>query len=277
MQRWPRTRPAGFTVIELVLGATLSGLILMTAISFFAALSREVVRPVIVFAGNNYALAPVIRDSQDGVGKTDVLDALDLHLELTRQIGASDFVAVFGGANINGGIPAASLPISTAFADLTLTAGADPGILTAQQLAASEPAAITANLENSSNAADFTLLVVRGVDAVIAIAQVRRHTTTFEGKPVVLYATTLRSRRLPATSWTNYGYYFWLPADEDVWAVNVGARHYWYRNDTSWWARAEATGSTVVFPDPFALSVNAADRLVRPMSRFSYFINTSPF
>lgn len=270
------TTGRGFSLIELILGATITGLILLASISFFSSLAREVNRPVVVFGGNNYALAPVIRDTQDGVAKTDLNDAIDLHLELNRQITAADLVTVFGGSNVNASIPSVPLPIATSFALQSLTAGASPSVRTTQQLLTAESSTIGANLETSANGSDFTLLAIQGATDIVAIAQVRRYSTTFEGKSVVLYATTLRSRTLPSTTWNNFAYYYWLPANEDVWAVNIGAQHYWYRNDTSWWTRPESAGSTVVFPDPYALSVNASDLKVKPMSRFTYFINTSP-
>ena len=266
----------GFSLIELILGATITGLILLASLSFFSTLARDVNRPVIIYGGNNYALAPVLRDTQDGVAKTDLNDAIDLHLELNRQITAADLVTVFGGSNVNASIPAAPLPIATSFALQSLSTGASTSIRTTTQLLSAESASIGANLETSADGANFTLLSIQGTTDIVAIAQVRRYTTTFEGKSVVLYATTLRSRTLPSTTWVNFAYYFWLPADEDVWAVNIGAQHYWYRNDTSWWTRAESAGSTLVFPDPYALSVNATDLKVKPMSRFTYFINTSP-
>lgn len=232
------------------------------------------------YQGQNYVLAPVMRSTQDGVAKTDLIDAMDLHQELSNQLSTGDLVVVLGGGNVDALAPSVTKPLKLNFSTQTLTslAGLSPSATTTTPAFVS--AAVTdlaAYYETSVSDSDFTVLVLQGLNEVIAIAQVRCYSVTIDGTARVLYETTLRSRTLPSTSWTTYAYRFWLPPDEDTWSVGIGAKHYWYRNESTWWARSEQAGSSLIFPDPFVLSVNASDTKVKPMSRFGYFANTSPF
>ena len=274
----------GMSLVELVCTLVLSGIMILGTVEFFSAVSSQVNHPVISFKGptdavaNNYTLAPVLSDVNDGVAKTDVLDAMLLHMVFSQQIAAADFVAVFGGANIDAGAPAPNQALAMTFANLSLpslAAKRPRDLLTTQQIAATATE-FTGQYDAASGPYDFTVLTIQGINQITTIAQVRRYTTNWNGKAVALYATTMRARALPAGAWTTYAYYFWMPVAEDLWAVPVGAVHYWYRVDTSWWFRNEPTGSALVFPDPFVLAVTSSDSAVKPMSRFSYFVTSSP-
>lgn len=280
MRSLGRNGCSGWTLLELVVALVLMGLIGLSSITFFSSVSREIVRPVLTYGGDNYTLAPVMR-GQGGTGtaQTDIFDAIDLHREFSRQTQAADLVIVFGGANVDAGAPAPLLPLDMAFSELSLPSigGVSPQLLqTANQVAAAANADLGARYVAAADAADFTVLAFQGLNQIVMVAQVRRYFTTFEDRPVSLYETTLRSRTLPSATWTTYAYRFWLPANEDVWSLPVGARHYWYRYEAGWWGRNEQTGASVVFPDPYVLSVNAYDARVLPVSRFSYFLSTSP-
>lgn len=281
------------SLMELVIGLLISTIIILATVSYFSSLAKSVARPVIIFNGANYSLAPIITTNNDGVSKTDLFDALSLHKEFLRQVYVSDFVAVFGGSNATSSAPTPIGPLLKTFTPTTLSAistSSPDSILTTQQLyiAAASNFSGQSELVASTDAADFTVLTMQGINAVTSIAQVRRYTKitgsstllTYEGKAVVLYETILSSRTLPSTTWTTYAYRFWLPADEDVWDTPTGAIHSWFRNETSWWGRSESAGATLVFPDPYALAVVSVDPVTglapKSKSRFAYFINTSP-
>ena len=270
----------GFTLVELMGGALLTVLILASTIMFFSSLQGTLVRPVVVYNGQNYVLAPVMRSTQDGVSKTDLIDAMDLHQELSNQLLSGDLVVVLGGTNVDGSAPATTQPLKLSFSLQTLTslAGTSPAATaTTPNFVSAAASDLAGYYEPSASVNGFTVLILQGLNQVVSIAQVRRYSVTIDGSARVLYESTLQSRTLPSTAWKTYAYRFWLPPDEDSWSVPIGAVHYWYRNETNWWNRSEQAGSSLVFPDPFVLSVNASDTKVKPMSRFAYFANTSPF
>jgi len=239
-------RAAGFTLVELILSIVLSTLITLGVISFFGTLTQTTLRPVITYNGQNYALAPILSNNQDNVHSSDLLSAMALQNQFSQAVASADFVAVFGGTNVDAGAPAALQPLLTTFTNLTLPslAAASPASVTSTQLLATAAASDFAGTFDPCTGATaskyskaFTVLAIQGINQIVAIAQVRQYTTTYSGKTVDLYATTLLSRTLPATTWTGYAYYFWLPAAEDIWSVNVGASHYWYRYETAGWGR----------------------------------------
>ena len=276
-------------MVELIVGMFITSIIVLSTIGYFSSLAKSVSRPVIIFNGGNYSLAPIIKSNNDGVSKTDMFDAIDLNREFLRQVYASDMVAVFGGSNISASAPAPVAPLLLSFMPTSLPsiASADPAaLLTANQVyaAASVDFAGYSQPTASTDNSDFTVLVFQGVHNLTAIAQVRRYTTTggtpitYEGQAAVLYETVLYSRTLPSTTWTTYSYRFWLPLNEDVWDTPVGARHAWYRHETSWWGRSEHAGATLIFPDPYALAVvsdGESGLAPKTKSRFSYFVSTS--
>jgi hypothetical protein len=247
---------------------------------FFSSLQTTLVRPVVVYNGQNYVLAPVMRSTQDGVAKTDLLDAMDLHQELSSQLSAGDLVVVLGGSNFDALAPAVTNPLRFTFSTQTLTSLASlppTATTTTPNFVSAAASDLAGHFETTASVNDFTVLVLQGLNQIIAIAQVRRYSVAIDGSARVLYETRLQSRTLPSTTWKTYAYRFWLPPDEDVWSMGIGAQHYWYRNESTWWGRSEQAGSRLIFPDPFVLSVNASDTKVKPMSRFVYFANTSSF
>ncbi len=277
MKRTP-SRDA-YTLVELIVTIFLAAVITLSAITYFSAVSRAVTRPVITYNGANYTLSPVIRDNPDGVAKTDLFDALDLHLALRNQLNSADFIAIFGGSNADVGAPSALPPLQLGFNATVLPSliNISPQLLqTTPQIASVASADLAGQYETAFDASDFTLVSFQGVANITAIAQVRRHQSTFEGTAVSLYETTLRTRIPPAATWTIYAYRFWPPAAEDSWAVPMGARHSWYRAEGGWWNRSEPVGSSVAFPDPYVLAVPTPGATVLSQSRFAYFVTNSP-
>ena len=98
----------------------LTVLILGSTIVFFSSVQTTLVRPVLVYNGQNYVLAPVMRSTQDGVAKTDLLDAMDLHQELSSQLLAGDLVVVLGGSNIDLSAPAVTKPLKLTFSTVVI-------------------------------------------------------------------------------------------------------------------------------------------------------------
>ena len=276
-----RRKTGGWTIIELVAVLFLTGIITMAFIQFLTSVSQAITRPTISYNGQSYALAPVFRDSNDGVTKSDALDAIALHQEFSRQLQLADFVAVFGGSNLDLNAPAAKQALLTSFNLTSLPSlnGVSPSsLMTVPKLAAAANADLSSQYDVAADGYAYTVLIFQGTYNIVAIAQVRRYTgMNYNGAAAVCYQTTLQSRVPPSTTWVNYGYNFFLPAAEDNWAVQVGAVHYWLRNETSWWGRSEEAGAAVVLPDPFVLATQSADAKVKPVSRFSYFLYASPF
>lgn len=287
--KYLRNNNSAFTLVEVVLGATATGLILLSTISFFTSLTRDVVRPDVVFGGITYSAAPYINNSSN-TGYNSRQAVLNFHLEFSRRLAGADMVYVYGGSSANPSGPDTSPPVTRNF--ISTGVGGLGKALSNLKFSTNpnwtDSPLVTPYLQSSASTSphDFTVILSSSSNSVFGrfqiAVEVRRYTSTLEGKAIVLYYTqACHNNQNPGTS----GYYtytpsyiirycFWIPAEEDVWAVPVGAKHYWYRRDTSWWDRTEPAGSSIVFPDPLALSVASSDVKVKPMSRFSYFVNT---
>lgn len=286
MSAFKRARNSGFTVVELVLGATLTGLILLSTISFFTSVNREVVRPDIVYGGYTFKAAPFLYPGGTASNfniANDAASVIDMHLEFSRQLAIADMVHVFGGSNVNPSGPTKLDPIKISRVTSANSTLRFRYLSYAEYL--KNPGYgipnLTTYLETVVSPYDFTVVVVPNSVGSTCAANVRRYTSTFNGNPVVLYLTHFYLSPVgngvfySSTSLSTQRYYaFWIPENEDVWSVPVGAKHYWYRNDASWWTRTESAGSSLVFPDPIALSVAGSDTKVKPMSRFTYFVKT---
>lgn len=286
----------GFTVIELGIAVTLTALILYASVQFFASFTTEIARPVIVFGGENFTLAPYIASNDDGVSKTGYYEAIDLHREFTRKVQSSDLVVVFGGANSSVGEPTPPSVLSKSFSSRKLSSldFVDvSSVMSGPALASYATSNLVYESYGDGSIADsgnFSVITIEGLSEVTSITQVRRITKSrnasgvisdikYEGKNVALYECILRSREVPDTTWVTQAYRIWVPLDEDNWSIPVGATHHWLRNENNWWDRDEPGGYTLVFPDPYATAIvsqNEDGTTPLPKSRFAFYVPAYP-
>lgn len=134
--------------------------------------------------------------------------------------------------------------------------------------------------ETSSDASDFTIITISGLNTVSSITQVRRYSpSSVNGESVVLYEVVydddLTSSRIESADSANqnrFSYRIALPSQEDAnWTLRPGAMHYWFRHDTTW-TRYEEAPARVIFPDPFLLAGASSQGDTVPFSRLIFFL-----
>lgn len=259
-------RCTGFTMVELVLSLAVIVIIASTMTGAGAALFDFFSRPSIDVGGDQYFAAP----SEEAIE-----DSLLLFEELDNLLVTATAVYVFGGFTADTGAPSPPMPL-----DESLMAGTDLGLSTrnaltshiadSRELLTAASGTLTPFIEGSADPADFSIVIVGPGGVAEGVVQVRRTTATVAGVgDVVLYDTRLDSTSIvsPLT------YRFYRPVAEDAMGMNVGARHYWFRNDVTW-DRVEKPGSLVIFPDPLNLPGRRGDEETGNYSRFTYWIPT---
>ena len=225
--------------------------------------------PVITLNGEQYGMAP----SRNQMDK-----AIALHADMQDAIMDSNYVVVLGGQNENSGsAPATPPPLEEAFtAGNTLETAmgvrnaSRTNIQNATDFYDAYSGTLSSFAESTYTNNDFTVLAIRE-RTIQAVAQCRRTTTNANigsgNEPVVAYHVRLD------TGGDVQNYRFFLRAGEDTWGMQIGAKHYWYRNDTQW-DRREQLGTMLVFPDPGILAGKSASSLTNAsFSRFTLWEN----
>jgi hypothetical protein len=283
----------GFTLIELVVMLGLSFAItagLLTLMTSVFKLTNPTFVQVSCPTGySNLGSSSTIRRYPKAPSYWVFSQAVTLHASLQVELTRADAVFVLGGSRANPVVirkvgaevdeSAVTLPpMSMDFLPsvLAIPNGMDLRLLRSGFDVWSIGALVT---EISYDPVDFTVITVRGLTSVSSITQVRRKVV--EGN--VLYdvyffnSTSLATNNKYPT--LNYGFSMPL-AQETIWSVPLGARHYWYRydgvtinseKDTSW-NRREPGPVRLLFPDPYIVKQSNSS-IVKLGSRFSYFVN----
>ena len=277
----------GFTIMEMLVWAVASAGLATAIIYMFSHMAEAASPPSITQQGHLYNRSP----SNRVLG-----DAMNLHRRLRRSIADSDAVYVFGGIRGDPGVimsssnPAAeAAPVTTTLVGYLPTAlpqtGGDPRLF-----GNSFDVRRLIGMDNFQaqilDGADFSIFCVMNDGTVDTVTQCRRQLLAggqrppeFPNDDAVVYEVLFYVPGL-STAEPQEAYRFYLPPTMDVWALPVGARHFWFRYDavsvgteTSWHRREEGP-IRVVFPDPFSLPTEDTGARAKPVSRFIYTVLT---
>ncbi len=280
------SRPqSGFTLLEVLL-ATVGGALLLAGLMsllyvLFNQQSPTTVTATTSYGTNEFYVAPSSKSLVRALNLLDQFQTLQADAAATFVLGGYREVASqspTGGqaAPIADGylFPAAS---GVNAAEVNISASNIPQ--TAAEFRTYLGARSGMSWESSYDASDFTVVTMSSLVGVSSITQVRRFSQTVDGISMVLYEVVL-DKSLGSTrdavegspTQNRFAYRMALPAAEDSWTISAGARHYWFRWDTTW-NRKEEGPTLLVFPDPFLLAGDQPAGDTKPFSRFLFFLS----
>jgi prepilin-type N-terminal cleavage/methylation domain-containing protein len=272
-----------FTLLETIIAVSIAGVVLSGVLGvlyvLFGNQAPTTVRCTTNYGTNDFNVVP---------SSSALVSALRLMDELQKQISDASATFVLGGFRETAvASPSAgqAAPLSAGYVfpavvgsnlgEVNVSANSIP--LTATDFRSVMNSRNGIAWEGSYNAADFTIVTMTGLVTVSSVTQVRRKTTTSDGRNYACYEVVLdtnltqaRNASEGAAGQNRFSYRMALPATEDSWTVALGALHYWFRWDTTWNRREEGP-SLLVFPDPYVTAGDQPSGNTKPFSRFIYF------
>lgn len=254
----------GFSLLEVLTVITVSSVVSAFALGFYESAFTGQADTGITRNGQVYFRAPTT---------AGYLDSVRFHRIFNEVVEESNNVMVFGGVGWN---PADLDEVGTPW-DMSFTPtrflqdnNTGIGLMDARQCSniqstlAASSGFITFE-QDDVDSHDFTVVAYSrdAADDISAIVQVRR--TVHDGN--VFYDAVLNNLHNPTDS---ISYRYFVPENQDIWEMPVGAQHYWFRWDDDW-RRYEQAPTRLVFPDPQAIAIDKGIGETEAMSRYVYF------
>lgn len=247
--RFQKSPPcAGISLVELIIGMVVFGVLLASISGLMNAFLSSKASLSVTYGGNTFEQAP---------SSNALRSAISLHAALRDQMAAADAVFVLGGERPSPTLSATTYgqPLVTTFLPTSLTAMASVAagsVKDSWTFSGTNAAQFTPYLETASQT-NFTIISLTYPNTVTSITQSRRYLSTdTAGASTVLYEVIFfagAALTAPGPANPPIAYRFWVYPAEESYAVVPGARHNWFRWDSTW-SRFEEAPTTLTFPDP---------------------------
>lgn len=260
----------GFTLIEVMIATAVGGIAVAVLVTLFVSINRNFA-PVALSYGtyqgqpDNYNLAP---------DQTAFSDAVVFHSRLKAALDGRSHFFVYGGTGQVNTAGRTTLygPVKLNWLPADLSAGGYATSVANLGTGMFSPynnltggvtiPSVAGNIDAASSASDFTVIVMQGVTAISAIAQVRCYAGT-DGNNYYMAQLTDGAGLNRVTR-----YKVAVPAALDNPALPVGATTYWEGVSDGACRRFTTPVYRLVFPDP-GMTYNTTG--VQPYSTFIYF------
>lgn len=249
----------GFTLLELIVGLALSGLLIGALVRLYGSFVQEISPKAIVYDGIVYEVAPSFPVS---------IQAFDFHQELINYLRSSELCLCFGRTQNNDYKSHRFLPLNNDFKYeqlLNLESLVQGKILSTRNLVEHLDDSIESFFEKNALAADLTCLVLgRDLNSSIFI-QLRCQMFKMQATQYYLYSVMMyameNARQLKS-------YRYAIKSTEDTYAACDGLKRIFYADQKE----ERESFDIVVFPDPCLLSNNDESTL-NSLSRFTYILD----